>query len=570
MTLSTQAIQTLLRDTTLFSSLDDNALWSLAAATYQLTLDEGDLLFKKGDQTNGFYIILDGKLAILEETSTSFTEKSILLNKDFAGEEAIFYQQERKTSILAKQTTHLIFFDNLQITELLEAYPEVRTNVGLLVESRKLHQRVKMDWIGKDESVMVMTRKHPILLLGSALLPVAFFSAIFLLVSLLSRILTLTSTVVLVLLGVGFLFSLLWETWNILNWANDYYIITNKRMVWVEKVAGFYDSRQEAPLNTLLSVGTSKTRLGNLLGYADVIVRTYVGNIHFQKVAHAPEIGRMIEAYWSRIKIVDLEDEGEAMRSALKKKLTMHEDEKLQTLEVEEKVVEQIIPEARGASFFDWLFSDFLRVRFEVGGTTTYRKHWFMLVKGIWIPLILFLLGMILLGAFSTYNLTFISRSAGMLLSGLSIIGISLWMLYQYVDWRNDMFQLTDDQVIDIDRKPLGKESRRTAPLENILSIEYERLGIWGVLFNFGTVYITVGNTKLTFDHVYNPSEVQQDIFTRMGTRLEEKRQINIANERERVSEWFKIYHEQSQGSNQDLSGRSQPDDATQTIDRDV
>jgi len=75
------------------------------------------------------------------------------------------------------------------------------------------------------------------------------------------------------------------------------------------------------------------------------------------------------------------------------------------------------------------------------------------------------------------------------------------------------------------------------------LSIEYQRKGFWGFLFNFGTVYISVGNMKLTFDFVYNPSEVQQDIFYRMGERLESVRQFEIDSERERASEWIAAYH---------------------------
>jgi len=62
-------------------------------------------------------------------------------------------------------------------------------------------------------------------------------------------------------------------------------------------------------------------------------------------------------------------------------------------------------------------------------------------------------------------------------------------------------------------------------------------------LLNFGTVYISVGNTRLTFDYVYNPSEVQQDIFYRMGERLDKIRQYEVDSERERVSEWIASYH---------------------------
>jgi hypothetical protein len=59
---------------------------------------------------------------------------------------------------------------------------------------------------------------------------------------------------------------------------------------------------------------------------------------------------------------------------------------------------------------------------------------------------------------------------------------------------------------------------------------------------------------QLTFDHVYNPSEVQQDIFYRMGERLEHLRKFEIDSERERVSEWIASYHRkmrQEGGNNQ-------------------
>jgi len=78
-----------------------------------------------------------------------------------------------------------------------------------------------------------------------------------------------------------------------------------------------------------------------------------------------------------------------------------------------------------------------------------------------------------------------------------------LWLLYDYVDWHNDIYQVTPDQILDIERKPFGTEDKKAAPLENILSIEYERIGFLGLLFNFGTVLIKVGTTTFTFDHVF-------------------------------------------------------------------
>jgi uncharacterized membrane protein YdbT with pleckstrin-like domain len=542
-------ILTLLRDTTIFSNLDDDALMELAAFFSLLRLPADAWLYRKGDATSGFYLLKDGEAAVLAGNTDSLEENLILLAGDFAGEEAIFYIPKRQASVKLKGDVELLFLSNEHVSQLIEKHPEVRTKTSILAESRKLSHRVKMPWLIENEYVQIITRKHPILLLGGMTIPVVFFGVFVLVLSALSQTWFQNAFTWTVILLIGFGISVLWLVWNIINWANDYYIVTNKRMVWVEKVAGFYDSRQEAPLSTLLSVGTRRTRLGNLLGYADVSVRTFVGNIQFRNVKHAKEIGQVIESYWERLKASDLTDEGIAMQRALREKLELPVDEDLipieTTLEKEEIGEDKKV---REVNFFEWLFSDFLKVRYDVGGTTIYRKHWFTLIKGTALPMILFLLSILLTAAVATYRITFLSRAPALVVSGLLLAGTFLWLVYQYVDWRNDIFQLTDDQVVDIDRKPFGKELRRTAPLENILSIEYERLGLFGILFNFGTVYITVGNTKLSFDHVYNPSEVQQDIFARMGTRLEEKRRISVTQERERISEWFKVYHEQFEG----------------------
>ncbi len=71
-----------------------------------------------------------------------------------------------------------------------------------------------------------------------------------------------------------------------------------------------------------------------------------------------------------------------------------------------------------------------------------------------------------------------------------------LWWIYEYVDWSNDIFQVTPDQIMDIDKTPLGQVTSDIASLDNILSIEYKRIGILELLFNYGTVYITIGGGK--------------------------------------------------------------------------
>jgi hypothetical protein len=111
------------------------------------------------------------------------------------------------------------------------------------------------------------------------------------------------------------------------------------------------------------------------------------------------------------------------------------------------------------------------------------------------------------------------------------------------MDWSNDQFIVNAEQIIDVDREPFGTEKRNAAQLENILGTEYQRIGVLGNIFNFGTVYITVGGTKLAFENVLDPAAVQSDINRRFAARKAKNEQEKVAKERERMAEWLATYH---------------------------
>jgi uncharacterized membrane protein YdbT with pleckstrin-like domain len=145
---------------------------------------------------------------------------------------------------------------------------------------------------------------------------------------------------------------------------------------------------------------------------------------------------------------------------------------------------------------------------------------------------------------------TIFNAQAGLLSFFWVILFIAalLWWIYEYIDWRNDIFQVTPDQIKDIDKTPLGQITTDIASLDNILSIEYRRIGILELLFNYGTVYITVGGGKeMAFENVFNPSAVQDDIERRRLEKITKKEQETIKAERERVVNWFAAYYNNEQ-----------------------
>jgi hypothetical protein len=128
---------------------------------------------------------------------------------------------------------------------------------------------------------------------------------------------------------------------------------------------------------------------------------------------------------------------------------------------------------------------------------------------------------------------------------GLTVMAV-LWWLYRFVDWSNDIYRVTSEKIIDSERKPLGDEITKSAPLENIIGLDYERLGVLGVVLNFGNVIINIGtDNKFIFYGIHNPARAQRDIFNYMYERRSKQQQADNLQEQERVSNYIAAYHRQ-------------------------
>jgi hypothetical protein len=324
--------------------------------------------------------------------------------------------------------------------------------------------------------------------------------------------------------------------------------------VWVERVIGIYDSRQEAPLTTLLSVGVETDVIGRALDYGHISVRTFVGNIRFEYVDHPDQAGELIRELWERSKSKGTQAQKDALKNAIRAKLG------LPIVKAPDEPLPPIVPEDKNLSKKSLLrivISNLFKLRTEDGGTVIYHKHWIVLLQQASRPLIFFLilLGLMISRAWNLAqdpnNALFERLETGGFRPDTIFVTIPLlmlpfigWMVWEYIDWNNDIFKVTPDEIMDIDKKPLGNEERRAAQIENILSTEYKRVGLMGYLFNYGTVFISVGGTKLSFQDVLDPAGVQADINRRRMARIAKKNDESANVERERMAVWLAAYHQ--------------------------
>jgi len=558
--IETERLTALLKKIHLFAGLSDEQLGMVAAQFTDESQKAGTTIFEEGSLGDTFYLIFSGKVIVFRTrrkkgNGEEEQELAILVAGDYFGEEALLSNQRRNAGVRTEEDVVLLSLPRAKFLELLKKIPQMKPNFEISVESRKLSRRLQFKWVRSDEVIYFLARKHIILFFQAALGPIIFLLIPALLIL---GFLFYKFIILLVLAIVIFLIIATVLVWEWMDWGNDYYIVTNQRVVWLEKVVGIYDSRQESPLHTVLSVSTETEPLGRSLDYGNVIIRTFVGRIVFHHVAHPYQVEALIKEHQGRVKEGSRRMEVDAMKKALITRMnpgpeaTAPSSPEVQATSKAKKKK----PSAPAES----AFANFFKVRYEDKETITYRKHWFVLLEQIWLPSVL-LLGILAVIGVGIYYLYFTAASTAPIVGSeretlfvimpFVFIVVLGWWIYQYVDWSNDIYQVTPDQILDIDRKPLGSEQRTAAQLENILATDYERRGIFGVLLNYGKVHITVGGSKMTFHDVFDPLSVQQDIDRRRMARNAEKEETRVKAERERLADWFLAYNEITKPENE-------------------
>jgi len=498
-----------------------------------------DLIYLSDAEGDALYFITGGRVALFRtwKIDRYHDEEEIsatCIDGDMFGFEVLEPELgKRLTSARAVDNTTVMKIDRKKMVEMAEAIPGLYTSLSMLYDSFRLSLKIRFSWLNADETVYFVARRHPMVLFKNMLgliltaiitLPLILVLFFYLQSMWLPLILLITDGVVLT----G------WLGWTYLDWTNDFSIITNRRVVFQERIVFFYDSRQEVPLYAIQVISIDTDQWGRWFGYGDVPVRSYAGIITLSKVKAPQQVSDLLDAEWYRARATRTRQEKATIAQMFRQRLSGQASVSPER--------QPVVPKVE-SSPLQKLLANFFRVRFEKGNVITYRTHWLLLFASIFLPTLslLVLAGFVFARMIGIINFLTIPVVMGLAL--LIGIFIFLWWLYRYVDWRNDYYVITDDQVMDVYKKPLGLEDKKVAPLKNIQSVEFSRRGIIGLLFNFGTVSILVGETLLTFDNVFNPAEVQRELFKRIADRDYREKQATISGEQQRIMDMIEIYH---------------------------
>lgn len=534
----------ILQSSYLFNGLTEEQIANITDKVQAFLYPQDQTIFEQNSVSDYFYFIYSGKVQLTHH-SRNKEQNHILSERDYFGQE-IFADTPvpRKATAIARTDVILLRFSKEVLFKIKQEYPLVELPLKQALKSYNVFVSLSTPWRGPREVIQYIDHPHPFFLIAKMIPPVVVSFLLILVLTYLNIVVFAGSTIIAILLAVALIGGVAWIILSAIDFFNDYAVVTNRRIAFLRKVLLVYDSRQEIPLDAILADDVRTTQLGRMLGYGDVLIRTYTGELTLFHLAYPYLVLETINKMRERAKENKNKSRLDEIDVALRQRIFGERIPGVPEIQDNDEVepIQTLVKSGALTMFLTNLFG----LRTEENGVITYRTHWSILINKIWLPTLALFALIILTMAVLFRSLDF--DVALTLLAG-SFLGpaLLLWWLYQYVDWRNDCYVITADTIIDVYRKPLGVEQKRTSPIKNILSIDFERIGILGLILNFGTVYIRVGDATLTFDNVFAPSDVQRELFQRIieNKRSEEERMEKSINNQ--LGDWIEHYHQMMQ-----------------------
>ncbi len=546
--------------------LDDDQISDFAHRARVREVLRGETVLKQGEEPDLFYFIISGQLRSADTSG----DRPNLLNfhaaKTFVGEQGMLYNQPRAATVDAISDAKLAAWDKSAFDWLLGQDDRCWSYFEDLYRHRE--RRARRPFQGKqwDEVTLVRTGKHIMMLIVALFGPVFLFLfslgvlIFFLVLDLDLPILTG------VIVGVPLLFSLVWGVFNYIDWRDDEYIVTSKRVIHIERFVIYGEKRDEAPLIRIQDVTVVASNFWErLLDFDDLTIQTAgAGTIVFAGMRDAERTMEVI--FQERAKALERREAADVahIRKALGDRIHRTVGDVTLPVDTLEPTSGYYAERKRWRlpPLINYLWP---RMWVAEGDTITWRKHWFIWLKKTWLALLVFLalltLTILALLGWPPFDAFEGSSLVLVLVLVLATVAAFLWYIYLYDDWHRDVYIVTKDRIIDVQSSSfrLQGEERREGTFDVVQNITYVVPGFFNNLLSLGNVTIETAGTAetFTFDEVFNPSLVQQEIVNRMVAFQEERRRQERIREDTKLAEWFGEYQYLHMG------GDHSPDQAT-------
>ena len=510
------------------------------------------LTMQQGEVGDSLWILMPGSRATLFALeSGQAMQPTPVYGPNFFGELALRVDHTLNSTVQAEPASQWLRLHQTDFRAFLQRYgQELQARLALSPDAERYlgraEERKRYSWLQVGENLVLFQQRHPIALLRNIA-----FSLV------LSTVIILTWVTVatrgwldpwhLWIFGILGGISLIQFIWGLLDYLNDYLLITNQRLVRQEKVLFINEYRQAAFLEQIRNVDVETDFLGNVLRYGVLQIQTAAssGSIDFDYVPDPLRVKQTIleqqnlrqQHYQASSKLViqNLLEERFGLRLRLPQRV-------MPTGSTPSIRLAQSWRERFGA-IFD--ISSHLEIRTDE--RIIWRKHWAILVGRI-TPAVLTLTTVLALLIGEQFLPLLLQQfvlpiNILLVLVGLWAMG---WIAWITEDWRNDTYEINAEQIADVEKKPLFfSEQRRTALLGEIENIEVSIPSPLHYLLNFGNVRLSTAATQgeFSFDWVPDPRGVSEEVRRRIEAYRYEQETKRAHQRAQELPDWFEMYN---------------------------
>ncbi len=545
-------VEQVLRRAPLFQRLEPDKIARLAGYTMQVHYKQPyRLIVRQGIQDEYYYILVRGR-ALREQEGDGQpplrTSQTLEPGAAF-GEASLLLGALAEADVTTLEASDWLRIHRRDFALFLTAYPDVIDRLNLNDDLRRRYQGLRrlFSWQEQDEAVLLKRRRHWIVLLRNISGLVLAFVVLLLLTAVLQLVFPDPLEWVL-FLGATALLTLV-ALWIVVDYLNDYYVVTSRRVVHQEKVILLREQRTTAPLDKIQDLSFAQKFWGKLFDYGDLIIRTAAtkGQIRFGFVANPQYVERLIKDEMKRAKAGARSENQDMIRRHLQD--TLH-------LGLEERIERRALPDTATLPFSPpspawrrrlqrWLSGG---LREEQGHRLVWRKHWLGLLVSILLPLMFLLFSVVLLIIAVFLSDIIIPINIILFIIFVILFCVSaFWLWWNWTDWINDVYVVTDDIIEHTEKKPLFfDEKRDTTSMEKVQNVDFRRPNPLAFLFDFGDVIIQTAaqDGEIRFRFVPQPERVANEILSRMSAWYERQTQEQQRRSYSQMAEWLSAYHQ--------------------------
>jgi CRP-like cAMP-binding protein len=552
--------------------MDDEHFEHLAQFCGWEFVPAGQNITTQGATGHSFVVLCDGG-AIVHAVDEGGRQRprNALEPGDYYGQTSLLEGRPRDASVRAVKTAEqgtrsgpggaeVIVLDRRDLQYAFSERPDLwHPGLPLFDRSRKIREEKRAyEWQDEGEKVLWHDRAHWLYLLLPELGAAAVFAVLYVLL-LLVRTAAVQAQLLPEFTTTAWLLAIAWGvtgTIIAINYFIDYYVVTNVRVTHRDRQLLVYDVRTEAPIDMVQDVSIAQLLIGRIFNFGDLTVRTAakVGGVLF---LHTPDPNRVQELI--------LTEHARALAAKRGQQKEVLRRQLIGGLHVALPILERTRALGPRAPSQEQQRPSIHLPRWEWGtprgyvreaGHYVWRKTWVNLLQRAGLPALFCLILVFILiigireGLFSSGALG-LPGSSLVLLWLFLFVPTAFWLWYQVMDWRNDIYVVTDDKLIDIEARPLALSyQRREGSLDRVQTAYAEQKGFWANVLDYGTVQIltAAADPGFTFYMVGHPRRVQAIIFQKLDAFRRRQEAERTREGQRQLIEGLEAYHELQHG----------------------